>query len=344
MIEKQWFRRGRSGPAWGCCAGVVVAVGAMTLSGTVAANAQSLTPPTLSPTVVVVQAAVTIPPTLPLTPAPPGSLSAPTTAASATVTTKPVGAVSRYSDPLSDMASAALDALRNGSAGGTTQSFSAVPPGAVATAPVTLVRAAPSAQPSASATVAATGDTPWSAVVIDTAQLSEYLSGVAVSMPINPSVSAALAALPTEPSARYSATLHALAVIVAARTKVDVAGLEAAWARTEPRRMRTILTAMAQVGTMYRSAGNQPGGFDCSGLTSYAWAQAGVKIPRTSGDQINAAALRSPDQVQPGDIVWHPGHVGLTLGYGDAMVDSPQTGRPVEVTRWGRAQRWGSPV
>ena len=320
----------------------------MTLSGTVAANAQSLTPPTLSPTVVVVQAAVTIPPTLPPTPAPPGSLSAPTTAASATVTTKPVGAVSRYSDPLSDMASAALDALRNGNSGGATQSFSAVQPGAVATASVTLGRAAPPAQASVSATgsaaSSATADTPWSAVVIDTAQLSEYLSGVAIAVPISPTVSAALAALPTEPNARYSATLHALAVIVAARTKVDVAGLEAVWARTEPRRMRTVLTAMAQVGTMYRAAGNQPGGFDCSGLTSYAWAQGGVKIQRISGDQINAAALRTPDQVQPGDLVWHPGHIGLSLGYGDAMVHSPQTGKAVEVTRWGRAQRWGSPV
>ena len=325
-----------------------MAVGALalTLSGSVSANAQSLTPPTLSPTVVIVQAAVTIPPTLPPAP-PPGSLSAATTA-SATVTTKPLGAVSRYSDPLSDMASAALDALRNGNSGGATQSFSAVQPGAVATAPVTLGRAAPPAQASVSATgsaaSSATADTPWSAVVIDTAQLSEYLSGVAIAVPISPTVSAALAALPTEPNARYSATLHALAVIVAARTKVDVAGLEAVWARTEPRRMRTILTAMAQVGTMYRAAGNQPGGFDCSGLTSYAWAQAGVKIPRVSGDQINSAALRTPDQVQPGDLVWHPGHIGLSLGYGDAMVHSPQTGKAVEVTRWGRAQRWGSPV
>jgi cell wall-associated NlpC family hydrolase len=138
--------------------------------------------------------------------------------------------------------------------------------------------------------------------------------------------------------------IHMLAYEVAARAKVDAAALELVWRRTDERRMRAVLSALAQVGTPYRSAGNQPGGFDCSGLTSYAWSQAGVKIPRSSGDQISAVAPRTIDQLLPGDLVWHPGHIGMYLGVSDAMVHSPQTGKTVEVRKINRGVRYGSPL
>ena len=135
-----------------------------------------------------------------------------------------------------------------------------------------------------------------------------------------------------------------LAYEVGARTKVDPAALENIWRRTEDRRMRAVLSALAQVGTPYRAAGNQPGGFDCSGLTSYAWSQAGLKIARSSGDQINATSPRMFEQMLPGDLIWRPGHVGMYLGFGDAMVHSPQTGKTVEVRTIGKGVRFGSPL
>ncbi len=123
-----------------------------------------------------------------------------------------------------------------------------------------------------------------------------------------------------------------------------VDALDAAWANTEVRRLVAVYSALAQVGTPYRYSGNEPGGFDCSGLTSFAWAAAGVKLPRTSTDQINAAKPRSPGQLLPGDLVWRPGHIMMYLGIGQLVVDSPQTGKTVRIRDWGRTSRYGSPI
>lgn len=82
-------------------------------------------------------------------------------------------------------------------------------------------------------------------------------------------------------------------------------------------------------------------GFDCSGLTRYAWAQAGVLLPRVSRDQWNAPGVRvtTMAQLQPGDLVFFARdirdpttifHVALSLG-GDAMIEAPQTGDVVKI-------------
>ena len=105
-----------------------------------------------------------------------------------------------------------------------------------------------------------------------------------------------------------------------------------------------MLTALAQVGTAYRYGGNTPAGFDCSGLTSYSWASFGVRLPRTSTLQIEQAYPRELGQLRAGDLLWRPGHIGMSLGVPDIMVNATQTGRPVEVKRWGRVVRVGSPL
>lgn len=91
--------------------------------------------------------------------------------------------------------------------------------------------------------------------------------------------------------------------------------------------------ALSQVGTPYVYGGSQPGGFDCSGLTSWAYAQAGKSIPRTSGDQWASGQAVSVDNMQPGDIVvsYGGGHVGIYIGNGQ-MVHSPTTGDVVKVS------------
>ena len=143
----------------------------------------------------------------------------------------------------------------------------------------------------------------------------------------------------------YDSARRTLAGLVAGRLqKLTADQVDLAWASAEPRRMMALYAALAQVGTNYRYTGNEPGGFDCSGLTSYAWAVAGVKIPRTSTDQINAASPRSENQLLPGDLVWRPGHIMMYLGVGDFAIDSPQTGKQVRVRQWGRTSRFGSPI
>lgn len=91
--------------------------------------------------------------------------------------------------------------------------------------------------------------------------------------------------------------------------------------------------ALSQVGTPYVYGGSQPGGFDCSGLTSWAYAQSGKTIPRTSGAQWAGGQAVSVDDMQPGDIVvsYGGGHVGIYIGNGQ-MVHAPTTGDVVKVS------------
>ncbi len=105
-----------------------------------------------------------------------------------------------------------------------------------------------------------------------------------------------------------------------------------AWSATPLDHQRAVLAAMTQVGVPYRSSTSQEGvGFDCSGLTTYAWGRAGVELFRQSRTQINEAAPLDRATAKAGDLVYYPGHVMLYLGVGDAIIHSVQSGRTVEI-------------
>jgi cell wall-associated NlpC family hydrolase len=100
-----------------------------------------------------------------------------------------------------------------------------------------------------------------------------------------------------------------------------------------PRAGAAIAAAMSQIGVPYRYGGSSPAtGFDCSGLLQWAWAQAGVRISRTTYSQWAETQRISVDQLQPGDFVFFSGlgHVGMYIG-GGQMVHAPRTGKTVEV-------------
>ena len=84
-----------------------------------------------------------------------------------------------------------------------------------------------------------------------------------------------------------------------------------------------VQAALAQQGTPYRYATSSPGvGFDCSGLTAYAWAQAGVYLPHQSRAQYAALPHVSVSEAQPGDLIFFYSpisHVAIYIGNGQAV-------------------------
>ena len=91
--------------------------------------------------------------------------------------------------------------------------------------------------------------------------------------------------------------------------------------------------AMSMLGTPYVWGGSAPGGFDCSGLVMWAYAQVGVSLPHSSYAQFTYGVPVSRDQLQPGDLVFFDGlgHVGIYIG-GDQFIHAPHTGDVVKIS------------
>ncbi len=91
--------------------------------------------------------------------------------------------------------------------------------------------------------------------------------------------------------------------------------------------------ALSKVGSKYVWGAAGPNQFDCSGLTSWAWKQAGITIPRTSSTQAGLPVVPL-DQLQPGDLItfYSPvSHVAMYIGNGQ-MVQASTASKPVYVT------------
>ena len=89
-----------------------------------------------------------------------------------------------------------------------------------------------------------------------------------------------------------------------------------------------VAAAKAKLGSAYVWAAAGPSTFDCSGLTMYAWAQAGVSLPHSSTLQYSSGNKVSVSSLQPGDLVFYGSpihHVALYVG-GGQVIHAPQTG------------------
>jgi len=104
--------------------------------------------------------------------------------------------------------------------------------------------------------------------------------------------------------------------------------------------------ALREVGTPYRYGGDTPRGFDCSGLTEYALAKAGVALPRTARAQEHSGTRIPFSRARAGDLLFYRFrsgdgdlHVGLYLGDG-RIVHASSGARRVQVTHIDNAYWW----
>lgn len=100
---------------------------------------------------------------------------------------------------------------------------------------------------------------------------------------------------------------------------------------------QAVSVAMQYLGTPYVWGGESPSGFDCSGLTKYAYAQVGVGLSHFTGAQWNEGVRVPADQLLPGDLVFFRsdlGHMGMYIG-GGQYIHAPQTGDVVKISSVG---------
>jgi cell wall-associated NlpC family hydrolase len=99
---------------------------------------------------------------------------------------------------------------------------------------------------------------------------------------------------------------------------------------------KAVAFAFRQLGKPYRYGSSGPNSYDCSGLTSSAWARAGVHLPHNARRQYGAVARISRDDLRPGDLIFYYGgisHVAIYIGDG-RMIHAPEFGENVRVARY----------
>ncbi|MEW1611751.1 MULTISPECIES: C40 family peptidase [unclassified Streptomyces] len=97
------------------------------------------------------------------------------------------------------------------------------------------------------------------------------------------------------------------------------------------RAMSAVAAVRQALGKPYVWGANGPSGFDCSGLMQWAYAQAGVSLPRTSQAQRYAGRMVPLSQARPGDLVAYradASHIGMYVGNGQ-VIHAPYPGAPI---------------
>jgi cell wall-associated NlpC family hydrolase len=95
--------------------------------------------------------------------------------------------------------------------------------------------------------------------------------------------------------------------------------------------------AMSKIGSPYRWGAAGPNAFDCSGLVSWAYRQAGVSLPRTSRAMSTVGKPVSKSDLRPGDLVFFykpVSHVAIYIG-GGKVVHASTKSSPVKISGMG---------
>lgn len=112
-------------------------------------------------------------------------------------------------------------------------------------------------------------------------------------------------------------------------------------------RGEVLTVAKQQLGTPYVWAGSKPGGFDCSGFTSYVMEQNGLTLPRRAADQYSTSKKLKAKEVQKGDLVFfnngsgisHVGIVVSDIGRPLQMIHA-SSGSGIVITNVEKSEYW----
>ncbi|MCU9518822.1 C40 family peptidase [Corynebacterium sp. ES2794-CONJ1] len=105
--------------------------------------------------------------------------------------------------------------------------------------------------------------------------------------------------------------------------------------QSQMRGHKAVEIARSAIGTPYQWGGTSRQGFDCSGLTQWAWRQAGVELPRIASEQAVGQPI-SREDLAPGDLLVWSGHVAMYSG--DGMIieaGNPVSENPLRTTNMG---------
>lgn len=105
----------------------------------------------------------------------------------------------------------------------------------------------------------------------------------------------------------------------------------------DPQAQRAVRAALSKLGCPYVWGATGPDRFDCSGLVQWAYGQAGIRLPRTTYDQISQGIAVPRSQIRPGDLVFpHSGHVQMAIG-NNLVVEAPTPGANVQISPLGNS-------
>jgi peptidoglycan DL-endopeptidase CwlO len=138
-------------------------------------------------------------------------------------------------------------------------------------------------------------------------------------------------------SARQQARRHR-AALRALRYRVLRRGNYRARLRLPPANSRAgiaVRAALSRLGRPYVWGATGPDRFDCSGLTQWSYARAGIHLDRTTYQQIYEGIPVPRSQVRPGDLVFpSAGHVQMAIG-NNLVVEAPHAGATVRISSLG---------
>lgn len=143
--------------------------------------------------------------------------------------------------------------------------------------------------------------------------------------------------------------VKSISVIIAEHLEVDSKDLERAWMQSDFSRQKALFAALTQLGVPYKTNADEPGkALDCSALIKFAWSNAGINMPRGSAQQYAFGERVKASQVQLGDLAWYPGHISMSLGLENLVIQAPTNGRNVEVHKIDESRvnwvRWVDPT